>query len=192
MQPPNMATLEAEKHVGRVLILSGPPGSGKTTIGRIIADTADRPTVHLATDGFYTCIRKGFVLPFLPDAAQQNEVVIGVLVSSLLGYARGGYDVVVDGIIGPWSIEPFIHGTTEAAVQLQLVVLRPSLDQVMERAKGREGRELIGSGPIKGLYQAFEKLGGLEPFVVNTTPQSVEESVQEVRRCFLAQEYRLA
>ena len=64
----------------RIIIVSGPPGSGKTTIARTLAETADHPTVHLLTDSFYVAIKKGFVAPFLPAAAKQNEVVIRVVV----------------------------------------------------------------------------------------------------------------
>jgi chloramphenicol 3-O-phosphotransferase len=73
-----------------IIILSGPPGSGKTTVGRVLAETAERPTARLVTDSFYVAIKKGFVPPFLPEAVRQNEVVIGVVVESMLGYAKGG------------------------------------------------------------------------------------------------------
>ena len=59
------------------------------------------------TDNFYVAIRKGFVQPFPPDAAKQNEVVLGVIGEAMLGYAKGGYDVIVDGIVGPWSLPVF-------------------------------------------------------------------------------------
>ena len=103
-------TAQTAEH-GAIIILSGPPGSGKTTVGRILAETAEKPTAHLVTDSFYVAIKKGFVPPFLPAAARQNEVVIGVVVESMLGYAQGEYDVVVDGIIGPWSLTPFLNAT---------------------------------------------------------------------------------
>jgi len=92
---------------GEVIILTGPPAAGKTTVAGLLATDASSPTVHLTTDLFYRSIRTGFVLPFLPAAQRQNEVVIDAIVGTVTTFARGGYDVVVDGIIGPWFLPPF-------------------------------------------------------------------------------------
>ncbi|WP_072475017.1 AAA family ATPase [Amycolatopsis australiensis] len=42
---------------GSLLILTGPPGAGKSTVARLVAEDAPRATVHLHTDSFYVWIR---------------------------------------------------------------------------------------------------------------------------------------
>jgi len=166
--------------VGSILLLSGAPGSGKSTIARLLTQTAERSAVHLVTDGFYTAITKGFVLPFMPEAARQNEVVLRAIVASMVAYAEGGYDVVVDGIIGPWSLQPFADAARRG-LRLSLIVLRPDLAAALARASAREGRELKSVEAIKGLYGAFADLGALGPHVIDNTADTPEESVRRVR-----------
>lgn len=182
---------EPQTSSGSMLIVSGPPGAGKSTVARTLAETAERPTVHLAIDQFYVAIRKGFVLPFLPAAARQNETVNDVVVAAAAGYAGGGYDVVIDGIVGPWSLPVFVAGAQQFAVSLSLVVLRPTLSDVLNRATQRAGNALKDSGPIRGLYGAFQSIGELERFVLDTSAVSEEATVTLVRECFASDRYRL-
>ncbi|MEV4313718.1 AAA family ATPase [Actinocrispum sp. NPDC049592] len=163
---------------GEVIILTGPPGAGKTTVAEVLATNASVPTVHLVTDQFYRSIRAGFVLPFLPEAQRQNEVVIEAIVGTTRTFARGGYDVVVDGIVGPWFLAPF----RDAFSELSYVVLRPDLETTLTRARERAGRELKDVAAITGLYGAFAQLGELEDYVIDTRDLDVEQTAAEVRR----------
>ena len=92
--------------MGNILILTGPPGAGKSATARSLVAASGAPAVHLHAHDFWHFIRKGAIPPYLPEAHKQNEVVMAVLAQAAEGYAKGDYFVVVDGIVGCGS---FIH-----------------------------------------------------------------------------------
>jgi Zeta toxin len=161
---------------GRLVLLGGPPGAGKSAVAEIVASAAQRPTVHLRTDSFYTWIRSGFVLPYLPDAEEQNRTVTAVMTASACAYARGGYDVVADGILGPWILPSFLEAGRRDALTLSYAVLRPSLEVTLARATSRTGGRLTDPEPIIGLYGAFSELGPLEGHVIDSSDQAPEQT----------------
>lgn len=73
-----------------LLVLTGPPASGKTTVGRALAEQARQPSVHLPADHLHAWIRTGFIPPYLPEGARQNEVVTDAVLAAAGAYLRGG------------------------------------------------------------------------------------------------------
>jgi hypothetical protein len=80
---------------GEILILTGPPGSGKTTTAEALAHLPGSSKVHLHSDDFWGYIKHGMIPPYLPEAHAQNGVVMDVLARVMEGYARGG-DTLTD------------------------------------------------------------------------------------------------
>ncbi len=147
--------------LGEVLNLSGPPGAGKTTVACLLADYAE-PSVHLNGDQLMMSIRRGFTLPWLSGSGDQNRTVISAVASAATAFARGGYWVIADALIGPWFVDAFRAPLSSSRVTLHYAILRPRLKDSIVRAQARGGDALTAKEPIRQLWQAFQELGPYE------------------------------
>ena len=54
---------------GRIIIITGAPGTGKTTVASIVAQKSDmEKSVHMHTDDFYHYLSKCVIPPHLPES----------------------------------------------------------------------------------------------------------------------------
>lgn len=149
-----------------ILIVTGPPGVGKTTIAAILAERSAR-AVHLEADRFFHFIRSDFVEPWKPESAEQNEVVMRIVAGAAAGYAAAGYFTIVDGIVIPaWFFEPLRDALQEAGYRVAYAVLRAQLPVCLERIQAREGEPPIDSAALERLWRSFSSLDALERNVI--------------------------
>jgi predicted kinase len=166
---------------GSVTILTGPSGAGKSTVARRVAASLNL-SVHLHTDDFWDFIASGAILPYLPGSEAQNDTVLEATSAAAFAYAEGGYDVVADGVVGPWMLEHYRRAASRhPSVPLRYVVLRPALDVTLERAAARPAPALTDADVVADLWRKFADVGELEAHVVDTTDLDVDQAVAAVR-----------
>jgi predicted kinase len=172
-----------------ILIVSGPPGAGKTTVARRVAETSTTPAVHLHTDDFFSAIKSGFIAPWLPDSAAQNATISRVIAAAAIAYAQGGYTACIDGVVGPWFLDIYRESASASGVTLDYLVLRATRDTVVARARDREHGPLPHYPP--NIFEGFADLGPLEPHALDTTWMSVDAVVEAVRAGAASGRFRL-
>ena len=161
-----------------ITIVTGSPGAGKTTLSQR-ASKADPRGVHVLADVFYTFPAHP-ILPVLPEANEQNGAVIAAVSRAAAAFACHGYEVFLDGIVGPWFLPVVAAELGATSIPVHYVILRVSLEQAVRRATTRAapGAEQV----VRHMHAAFEKVGDYESHVLDTTDLDIEESVIQFAR----------
>jgi cytidylate kinase len=158
----------------KIVVISGPPGSGKTSISRLLSAN-DPYGVHLESDTFFHFLSHR-IDPSDPGAQVQNKTVVRAYISAAVEYVAGGYTVYLDGVIGPWLL-PTITATFP---RIDYVLLHTTLDEALSRVKARQTQPSASSGVVGRMHEQFSAiLTEFHDHVIETNGKSIRQTADE-------------
>ena len=137
--------------MGSLLIVTGPPGSGKSAVSRLLADDLERSAL-VEGDLFFAFLAAGAIPPWLPESMAHNHVV-GDAAAAATKRFMADYDTIYDGVIGPWHLDRFVRalGTNE----IDYTILLPSVDVCIERVNTRPGHGFTDHDATRHMHEQF-------------------------------------
>ena len=180
---------------GTLLLLTGSPGCGKTTVAPLVADRHE-PSACLELDWFFAKLRRGAVEPWREEAHRQNRVVLKAAAESTAAFCEGGYFTVAEGILYPFMLDLFAAACAPHAVALSYAVLRAPLGVVQQRVRDRRlepphAGALADAAVVDDLWTQFERHGVAERHRIDSGDRSAEDVAAEIDRRLGAGELRL-
>lgn len=151
--------------IGEPIVVTGPPGAGKSTVSALLADRYE-PSALVEGDAFFAFLRRGYVEPWKPASHEQNTAVVEAAAAATGRLTRHA-SVIYDGVVGPWFLPEFLAASGVSVVHY--VVLLPPVEVCLSRVEQRVGHGFTDLTATREMYEQFAATAQeLWSHVVNT------------------------
>ncbi|MFT3852821.1 MAG: AAA family ATPase [Ilumatobacteraceae bacterium] len=159
-----------------LLIVTGPPGAGKSTVAELVAARLPAPTVLVEGDAFFAFLRAGAIDPWLPAAHPQNEAVTAAA-GATTGRFAASFNTVYDGVLGPWFLDEFLAAAGLAEADYAVIV--PPVDVCVRRVAERRNHGFTDEPATRHMHEQF-RVAATDPRHVVDDPTTDASAVADL------------
>lgn len=147
-----------------ILVLTGPPASGKSTVGPLVANQLDRSVV-IDVDLVRGMVKQPHVPPWVGQEGER-QLRLGAENGSMLAihFSKAGFNVILLDVLTDETAQ--IYRTTFKDVDHKIVVMLPSLEESIQR--NRERGQWLKDKEVALLYEWQCKLTGFDDKIDNS------------------------
>lgn len=160
---------------GNILILTGPPATGKNTVGELIAGRLENGGL-IDVDAVRWMIRSPHKAPWEgEEGVRQRKIGVQNACALSRNLADHGFDTVLLDVLTDWTTD--LYRELLAGHSLKIIKLMPSFDVIWKRNNDRG--MFLTRERIESLYREQQEYRGMDA-VIDNSGLSAEETADAV------------
>ncbi len=176
MWPASGPALSQTEGMGSLLVVTGPPGAGKSTVAVELANQCSA-SVLVHGDDFFGFLAAGAIDPWFPESQSQNEIVTEAAARATGRFAED-YETVYDGVIGPWLLPAFASACNLNT--LDYLVILPPVDVCVSRVSTRTGHGFTDEAATRKMHAEFRQATVDSRHVLDSDGLRLEQTLEAI------------
>jgi chloramphenicol 3-O-phosphotransferase len=181
--------------VNQIILMSGPPGAGKSAVAEALCERFDR-MLHVQVDDLRHMVKAGYRHPWAGDrqAREQLELAARNAAAIALQSAATRYAVVIDDIVTGEAVPWYQDALASSPVRVEFVTLLPALDAIEARNASQDPVLRDRAGALHAQLTADLEAGAIPGVVLDPTghanahetADAVQDAISRGRALFVS------